>query len=129
MNRSTHNILVVDDHEASRYAIARGLGAAGYQTTEAVDGASALALASKASAVVLDVHLRNEHGFDVCRTLRKALPSLPVVHVSSVYVKASDQIAGRMAGADAYFVSPVEADVLAAKLDELIAKREGSRRS
>lgn len=127
MNRSTHNILVVNDHEPSRYALARGLGALGYQTTEAVDGTSALELARSVSAVVLDVHLRNEHGFDVCRNLRKASPSLPVVHVSAVYVKASDQIAGRMAGADAYFVAPIQTEQLATKLDELISRRAGGR--
>ena len=127
MNRSSHNILVVDDHEASRSALARSLGASGYQTSEAVDGAWALELARSASAVVLDVHLRTEHGFDVCRKLRQASPSLPVVHVSAVYVKASDQIAGRMAGADAYFIAPVEGETLASKLDELISKRAAAR--
>jgi CheY-like chemotaxis protein len=55
--RSAQTILVVDDSDASRYALARGLRAEGFGTLEAATGTEALAMAGDASAVVLDVNL------------------------------------------------------------------------
>ena len=55
IERADYCVLVVDDHEPSRYATARALRAAGFRTIEAAAGAEALELAEYASAVVLDV--------------------------------------------------------------------------
>jgi len=120
--RSQHSILVVDDVEASRYAISRALRAAGFRTVEASAGAQALELAEYVSAVVLDVHLPDLHGFEVCRLLREkpATAGVPIVHVSAVYVTSEDIAGGQSVGADAYMVAPVDPDVLVEKLDDLI---------
>lgn len=121
--RSTHSVLVVDDHAPSRYATARALRAAGFNVVEAAGGAQALELARYVSAVVLDVHLPDLHGFEVCRLLRERPETarLPVVHVSGVYVQDVDIADGRLSGGDDYFVNPVDYGVLAARLDELLA--------
>lgn len=121
--RSRHSVLVVDDDEVSRYAMARALSAAGFRTMQADGGRKALELADSVSAVVLDVHLQDTHGFEVCRQIRRLVPRLPVVHVSAIHVKQSDHLAGRMSGGDAYFVTPVDTACLADKLDQLIARR------
>ena len=124
--RSTLSILVVDDAESSRYAVSRGLRAAGFQTVEASAGAQALELAEYVSAVVLDVHLPDVHGFEVCRLLRcnPKTATVPIIHVSAVYVTEQDREAGEDAGADAYMVSPVDTEELAATIDRLVAARE-----
>lgn len=125
IDRSNHSVLVVDDNASSRYATARTLRAAGFNIVEASAGAEALELAEFVSAVVLDVHLPDLIGFEVCRLVRTraATASLPVVHVSAVYVSQSEQAAGMEAGADAYMVSPVDPQALVATLDELIERR------
>jgi CheY-like chemotaxis protein len=122
-DRERYSVLVVDDVAASRYAICRALAAAGFKTVEAAGGARALELAEYVSAVVLDVHLPDVHGFEVCRLLRDnpATAGLPVVHISAVYVSGDDQDRGRLAGADAYFVTPVDPGELVATLDRLLA--------
>jgi CheY-like chemotaxis protein len=123
--RSQHSILVVDDVEASRYAMCRALRAAGFQTVEASAGAQALELAEYVSGVVLDVHLPDVHGFEVCRLLR-AKPStarVPIVHVSAVYVSGEHVETGQKLGADAYLIAPVDPVDLTRRLDELIAQR------
>lgn len=120
------SVLVVDDHRAKRYALARGLRAAGFRTVEAAGGAEALDLAQYVSAVVLDVHLPDVHGLEVCRLLR-ANPStaaLPIVHVSAVYVSEQDQRAGQAAGADAYLTAPVTIETLVDTISGLVAARE-----
>lgn len=125
LDRTGHSILVVDDHEATRYATSRTLQAAGYKTIEAATGAEALRFAESASAVVLDVHLPDLDGFEVCRRLRQqeGRQSLPVVHVSSVYITGYAQDRAQRAGADAYLVSPIDPNKLLAVLDELVRKR------
>lgn len=123
--RSTHSILVVDDAPSSRYALSRALRSEGFQTVEAAAGAQAIELAEYVSAVVLDVHLPDVHGFEVCRLLRgdPKTATVPVIHVSAVYVKDEDRVAGQRAGADAYLVSPVDTAELAALIDRLVTER------
>jgi CheY-like chemotaxis protein len=122
------SILVVDDRAANRYAVSRGLRAAGFKTVEASSGAEALDLAQYVSAVVLDVHLPDVHGLEVCRLLRArpGTASLPIVHVSAVYVTEQDRLAGEAAGADAYLTTPVAPDALARTVSDLLAARAGS---
>lgn len=120
-----HSVLVVDDHEPTRYAIARALKAAGFKTVEASAGAEALELAAYVSAVVLDVYLPDLHGLEVCRLLRAdpATARLPVVQISAVYLTEKDKLAAQRAGADAYMTAPVDFDALAATLRKLLAER------
>ena len=127
MQRSAHTILVVDDSEANRYAVARGLRAQGFATLEAATGEEALQLAPQAAAVVLDVNLPDIPGLEVCRRLRSdaATATLPVVHVSAVYVTRHHQAMAGLAGADEYMLSPVDPQALARTLDGLIARRSG----
>jgi PAS domain S-box-containing protein len=119
-------VLVVDDNATARYSLARVLRAAGFGTVETAGGAEALELAAKGvSAVVLDVHLPDLHGFEVCRLLRNqpATATLPVIHVSAVHVKPDDHAAGMRTGADAYLISPVEPQVLVSTVEALIRSR------
>lgn len=122
--REQYTILVVDDSRAARYPLARNLGAAGFKTREASTGAQALALAAGVSAVVLDVHLPDIHGLEVCRLLRanRATASLPIVHVSAIYVSEEDGASGLGAGADAYLIAPVDPQELVGTIDKLLAK-------
>ncbi|MBE7369661.1 response regulator transcription factor [Ramlibacter pallidus] len=123
--RAEHSILVVDDNESTRYATSRSLRAAGFNTLEAAAGAEALELVDYVSAVVLDVHLPDLLGFEVCRLLRRraGTASLPVVYVSAMYVTQEDQVHGMETGADAYMVAPVDPEALLATLDQLILDR------
>lgn len=125
IDRAQHSVLVVDDNASSRYATARVLKAAGYNVVEAAAGAEALELVEFVSAAVLDVHLPDLLGFEVCRLLRNrpGTATLPVIHVSAVYVKDQDRAAGLQSGADAYLVSPVDPAALVAQIDELIVGR------
>jgi PAS domain S-box-containing protein len=126
IDRGAHTVLVVDDNPATRYSTSRVIRAAGFRTEEAGTGSEALALAARGvSAVVLDVHLPDIDGFEVCRILRAqpATRTLPVVHLSAEYVKNEHHVTGLNAGADSYMVHPVEPAVLIATLQALIRAR------
>ena len=125
IDRAQHSVLVVDDDAAKRYTTARSLRAAGFNTVEAAAGAEALELVEYVSAVVLDVHLPDLLGFEVCRLLRSksTTSALPVVYVSAMYTSQSDQQHGMATGGNAYMVSPIDPEALLATLDHLIAER------
>lgn len=125
VQRGDCSILVVDDHAPTRYATARALRACGFRTMEGAGGADALELAPYASGLVLDVHLPDLDGFQVCRLLRErpGTARLPVIHLSARHVTAADRATGLAAGADDYFVAPADPLLLARRLDHLLAGR------
>jgi CheY-like chemotaxis protein len=125
LERTQHSVLVVDDTPSSRYATARSLKAAGFNVVEAAAGAEALELVEFVSAVVLDVHLPDLLGFEVCRLLRgrPTTAQLPVVYVSALYISEEDQQVGMGTGGNAYMVAPVDTEALLATLDHLIGDR------
>jgi PAS domain S-box-containing protein len=126
ITRDEHTVLVVDDNPATRYSTSRVIRAAGFRTAEAGSGTEALELVARGvSAVVLDVHLPDTDGFEVCRQIRAqpATRTLPVVHLSAAYIRDEDRVTGLNAGADGYMVHPVEPALLVATLQALIRAR------
>ncbi|MDB5753142.1 MAG: hybrid sensor histidine kinase/response regulator [Ramlibacter sp.] len=125
LNRGLLSVLVVDDHPQQRYGTARTLRAAGYKTMEAASGSEALEFAEYVAAVVLDIHLPDVMGFEVCRLLRKdpRTSSVPIVHITAMYLSEEDHWESRKSGADAYFTSPADPAQLVATIDELIRMR------
>ncbi len=127
VDRSLHELLVVDDNPASRYATVRQLASAGFRTREAATGAEALALADDSiSAIVLDVHLPDIDGFELCARLRRRPETarLPVLHLTAAFVTDDDKVRGLDSGADAYLTRPVDAAVLVATVQALVRTRE-----
>ncbi|EJE50990.1 PAS domain S-box [Acidovorax sp. CF316] len=135
IDRSRHTVLVVDDNPVTRYATARVIRAAGFQTEEAATGSAAIEAAKlNVSAVVLDVHLPDMDGFEVCRVLRADARTefTPIIHLSATYMQSEHKVAGLNAGADAYMVHPAEPPLMVATLQALIRARtaeEDLRRS
>jgi len=135
IDRSEHELLIIDDNPASRYATVRQLGSAGFRTREAATGADGLAMADASiSAVVLDIHLPDIDGFDLCAILRSRPETarVPVLHLTAAYVTDDDKVRGLDSGADAYLTRPVEPAVIVATVQALVRTRvaeEAMRRS
>jgi len=135
IDRSEHELLIIDDNPATRYATARQLRSAGFRTREAATGAEGLKAADDSiSAVVLDIHLPDIDGFDLCALLRSrpSTSRLPVLHLTAAYVTDEDKVRGLDSGADAYLTRPVEPAVLVATVQALVRTRvaeEAMRRS
>lgn len=120
MVRSAHTILVVDDHAPSLYAASRLLRRAGFTVLEANNGEDAIELAKRACAVLLDVNLPDVNGVAVCETIKTNTPK-PVVLMSAVYVDELHRHAAMQAGADAYFVQPIDGEQIAVEFDRLLS--------
>ncbi|WP_025112571.1 response regulator [Pseudomonas sp. H1h] len=121
-------LLIVDDNVATRYALRRRLERHGYEVLEAGTGSEGLALIESEllDALILDVNLPDMSGFDIVRILRADVRTalLPVIHVSAASIQTGDIITGLDAGADAYLIHPVDADVLLATLRTLLRVRD-----
>ncbi|HLW51692.1 MAG TPA: response regulator [Candidatus Angelobacter sp.] len=118
-------VLVVNDHEAQRYALARSLEQAGYSVVTAASGKEALIQAvDRPDVIVLDVGLPDMTGFEVCRRL-KADPrteSIPVVFLSATYQSGSSRDLGEQVGGAAYLFQPVDPGTLAAVIQGALAR-------
>ena len=113
---SAGTLLLVDDDEAKRYLIATWLRRAGHIVTEAATGQQALDLVPAAELVLLDVHLPDMSGFEVCRLIKSnpRTASIPVIQVSATATDVAARAHGLTQGADAYLTDPAEpAELLA----------------
>jgi CheY-like chemotaxis protein len=119
-------ILTADDSETNRYIISRILSKAGFEVVGAATGLETLRLATQQpDLIVLDIHLPDMNGFDICRQL-KADPetkSIPIIHLSASFVKSQDKVQGLDGGADGYLTQPVEPAELIATINSLLRLR------
>lgn len=117
-------ILVVDDEPAVREALRRALELEGYAVELAEDGVDALTRLEdegEPDAVVLDVLMPRVDGLEVCRRLRSAGRTVPVLMLTA-RAEVSDRVAGLDAGADDYLVKPFALEELLARLRALLRR-------
>ncbi|MET0551602.1 MAG: response regulator [Vicinamibacteria bacterium] len=125
-------VLVVDDTEASRYALGRTLAKAGFLVWEAATGTEALGRAHDCpDAILLDIKLPDITGLEVCRRLKAnpATAAIPVLQMTATFGGTETQVAALEGGADAYLTHPVEPIVLVATIRSLLRAREAETRS
>ncbi|MGZ8765666.1 MAG: response regulator transcription factor [Acidimicrobiia bacterium] len=117
------NVLVVDDEQAVREAVARALRYEGYTVTTAADGQEALEAQAlePADAIVLDVLMPNLDGLEVCRRLRLGADAVPILMLTARET-VPDRVAGLDAGADDYLVKPFALQELLARLRALLRR-------
>jgi two-component system response regulator MprA len=121
-------VLVVDDDQALRRAVARALEFEGYLVEVAEDGAQALTIFEEADppfdVVVLDLLMPNLDGMATCRMLR-ATSSVPILMLTARDA-IGDRVDGLDAGADDYLVKPFELAELTARLRALLRRTTDS---
>jgi putative two-component system response regulator len=119
----TASVLVVDDDSAIRRMIARILGKAGYECTEASDASVALQFADSQEfcLVTCDVNMPGGSGLGLVRDLRTRHPDIAVVMVSGMDDPETAAVATEL-GAYGYVVKPFESNEI------LIASANALRR-
>ncbi len=114
---------MVDDEPAVRQALDRALRFEGYKTETVEDGPAALAAHAErpADAIVLDVAMPRMDGLEVCRRLRSAGDTTPVLMLTA-RAAVNDRVAGLDAGADDYLVKPFALEELLARIRALLRR-------
>lgn len=110
-------ILIVEDEDRISSFLAKGLRAAGYAPTVAVNGRDGYHLAQTGDfeLIVLDLGLPDQDGFTVLRRLREARNNTPVI-ILSARNSVDDTVAGLEGGADDYMAKPFRFEELLARV-------------
>ncbi|KUN71286.1 protein phosphatase [Streptomyces canus] len=110
-------VMVVDDVEASRYAMGTVLSRAGHRVVPVATGGEALAeldtrlrKGTLPDVALVDVGLPDMSGFDLCRLFKERphTAGMPVVHFSASAVPPAVHCAGMDTGVEAYLKVPAE---------------------
>jgi len=117
-------VLVVEDDDETRHALAMDLSARGYQIAEAADGRAALERweARRPDVVLLDLGLPDMDGLTLIRRMRREA-STPIVILSGRY-EEREKVEALDRGADDYVTKPFGVDELDARLR--VALRHGA---
>lgn len=132
MSDKPFQILIVDDREETRYILSRILSAAGYRCSEASTGAQALEFALyQPDLIILDVHLPDMSGFDVCQKLKTdpRTISIPILQISAAFISIQDHVRSLDSGADGYLTHPIDRTVLAATVRSLLRLHDAEQRA
>jgi len=128
---STH-ILVVEDEEHLARGLKFNLESEGYQARVAGDGETALDLLlnqhQEFDLLVLDVMLPGMDGFSVAAELRKANQFIPLLMLTA-RGRPEDVLKGFAAGADDYLPKPFDLNILLARIQGLLRRKEWIRSS
>jgi two-component system, OmpR family, response regulator RegX3 len=122
-------VLVVDDEEAIRDAVAYTLRAEGIEVECSDNGASALAAVERRpfDLVILDLMLGDISGIEVCRRIR-SLGDVPVLMLTARDDEA-DLVLGFEAGADDYVTKPFSMRELVSRTRAMLRRRRLDRPS
>jgi DNA-binding response OmpR family regulator len=118
-------VLIVEDEEAILLALEDDLRAEGYEVASAMDGPSGLSMAEDQAydLIVLDIMLPGMDGFEVCRRLRQAGVSTPIL-ILTAKNQEIDKVLGLELGADDYVTKPYSSRELLARVKAIL--RRGS---
>ena len=116
------HILVVDDDRRLRELLARFLGEHGYRVTAAKDAAEARERRALFifDALILDVMMPGETGFDLARSVRGE-SNIPIMMLTA-RTEADDRIEGLEIGADDYLQKPFEPRELLLRLNNMLRR-------
>ncbi len=119
-------ILIAEDDRILAGTLKDDLELEGYKVEVAGDGQTALqrALSAHFDLIVLDIMLPGLDGFEVCRHLRRARKTVPVIMLTA-RAQEADRIMGLELGADDYVTKPFSARELRARVKAVLRRTSG----
>jgi CheY-like chemotaxis protein len=127
--RTKATIMVVEDNEPSRDALARRLERRGYAILLAMTGQDAVdtARATLPDLILMDLGLPGIDGWEATRQLKSdaATRHIPII-VLSAHAMTNDRDLSLAAGGDDFDTKPVRFDQLLGKIETLLKKAVGA---
>jgi CheY-like chemotaxis protein len=119
----TIKLLAVDDSSTMRKVLGITFAGDGFQITTCQNRAEALEAArTDAPAIALvDAYLAGDSGYELCAELRKTVPGLPVVILTSKQ-RGYDEAAAKAAGAIGNFDKPFDSQKLIDKVHSIVGE-------
>ena len=118
-------ILLVEDDEAMAVALQDGFTFEGHEVVRASDGEEGLRLAREAppEILILDVMLPKMTGLDVCKQLRAAGSTMPIIMLTA-RGQEIDKVLGLKMGADDYVTKPFSFMELMARVEAVLRRSQ-----
>ena len=116
-------VLIVEDEESLALTLSDRLVAEGFKIDLAGDGEVGLekGLEGPYDLILLDVMLPKKNGMDVCRDLRQAGVSIPILMLTA-RDQVIDKVLGLKLGADDYLTKPFDMLELLARVEALLRR-------
>jgi two-component system phosphate regulon response regulator OmpR len=124
LSNTAPRILILDDEAEMRALLQRYLSAQGFAVQALPDAQQldALLARKRFDVLVLDLMMPGESGLSICRRLRAAGETIPIMMLTA-RGDPIDRIIGLEMGADDYLPKPFEPRELAARLQSLIRRQ------
>ncbi len=118
-------ILVVDDEQNMRTGVKDNLEFEGYDVETADDGEQGLKkiIDNNYNLIILDVMMPKKSGFDVCKEVRKAGITTPIILLTAKGEEI-DKVVGLEIGADDYVTKPFSLRELLARVKAILRRGE-----
>src|SRR5207247_7848803 len=102
------SVLIIEDDDDGRRAIARLFARADWKVFEAADGDAGveLALRNRPEVILCDLLMPKSNGFQVCRTIRQQLQPTKIIVVSGRDYAVA-RTSALEAGADEFLLKPI----------------------
>ena len=115
-------IFIIEDEPAIRAELAQFLSKYGYacESSDRFERIAAEALASGPDLILLDINLPCQDGFQICRELRER-SAVPIILLTGRNTDF-DELLGLNLGADDFITKPYNAQVLLARIQNLLAR-------
>jgi len=118
-------VIVIDDDTELRAELAERLRDAGFEVSEATDGAAGLSLHRDrpADVVVTDIFMPGQEGMETVHELRSAYPDIKIVAISGGYARLGKYdfvTAAKAIGADRFLRKPFKTAELVGTIRELL---------
>jgi len=100
-------VLIAEDDSNTRKGLQDILETEGYETVTAEDGTAAIELfkTERPDFLCLDIMMPGKDGYEVCRSIRKIEPDIPIIFISAKSEEI-DKVLGLELGADDFIVKP-----------------------
>lgn len=118
-----HKLLLIEDEPSLVLTLEDRLRAEGYEVATESDGQAGYERAAREAfdLLLLDLHLPNKGGLDICRDLRRAGRDLPILMLTA-RGQVIDKVLGLKLGADDYLAKPFDTLELLARLEALLRR-------
>ncbi len=118
-------ILLIEDNEQNRDALARRLQRRGYDVIMAADGQQGIAMAQSElpDLILMDLNLPDVDGWEATQIIKKIpkTQAIPIMAMTA-HAIAGDQERALQAGCDDYHAKPVEFTRLLEQIEALLKK-------
>ena len=125
---SEFTVAIIEDEPAVRSSLVMNLELEGYKVIQAEDGEVGVALVKEKhpDIIILDVMMPKKSGLDVCKELRSAGDSTPIILLTAKNEEV-DKVLGLELGADDYLAKPFGMRELLARVKALLRRAKPAK--